>query len=152
EEQSTGELSIGAGYSSTDSFIGDFSITERNLLGKGQFLRLQVSVSGRRQQFNLRFTEPYFLDRNLAAGFDLFKVKTDFKDEAGFLTDSSGVPLRVGFPLTEFSRLSPHYTIRQDNVQVDNASCLSGLVSNVVCRSQGESSSSLIGYDYVLDK
>lgn len=152
EEQSTGELSIGAGYSSTDSFIGDFSITERNLLGRGQFLRLQVSVSGRRQQLNLRFTEPYFLDRNLAAGFDLFKVKTDYVDEAGFESDSSGVTLRAGFPLTEFSRIAPHYTLRYDSIQVDNASCLLGFVSNVVCRSQGDATSSLFGYDYVLDK
>lgn len=152
EEQSTGELSLGAGYSSTDKFIGDFSITERNLLGKGQFLRLQVSLSGRRQQIDLRFTEPYFLDRNLAAGFDLFKVKTDFKNEAGYQTDSSGVTLRLGFPLTEFSRISPHYTLRYDNIQVDNASCISGFVSRSVCRAQGSATSSLFGYDYVLDK
>ena len=164
EEQSTGELSIGAGYSSTDSFIGDFSITERNLLGRGQFLRLQVSFSGRTQQIDLRFTEPYFMDRNLAAGFDLFRVKTDYKDEAGFDTDTTGLTLRTGFPLTEYSRLSPHYTIRYDKVQVDNTLCplpdnpnltVIGTipsVSSVVCRSQGSATSSLIGYDYVLDK
>lgn len=164
EEQSTGELSIGAGYSSADSFIGDFSITERNLMGRGQFLRLQVSLSGRRQQIDLRFTEPYFLDRNLAAGFDIFKVKTDYKDEAGFDTNSSGVTVRVGFPLTEYSRISPHYTLRYDSIQVDNTLCPSATnanltdigtfpsVSSAVCRSQGSATSSLIGYDYVIDK
>jgi outer membrane protein insertion porin family len=152
EEQSTGSLSLGAGYSSTDGFIGDFSITEQNLLGKGQFIRLQLSLSSRQQQIDLRFTEPYFLDRNLAAGFDLFRVRTDFKNEAGFLTDSTGMTLRVGFPLTEFSRLSPHYTIRQDNVTVDNAACLGGIISNTVCAAQGDATTSAIGYDYLLDK
>ena len=52
--------------------IGDVSITERNLLGKGQFLRLRLAGSTERMQVDLSFTEPRFLDRNLAAGFDLF--------------------------------------------------------------------------------
>ena len=46
-EQSTGELSFGAGYSTSEGVIGDVSITERNLLGKGQFLRLQAGRLGR---------------------------------------------------------------------------------------------------------
>ncbi len=71
-EQSTGELSFGAGYSTSEGVIGDVSITERNLLGKGQFLRLRLAGSAERLQVDLSFTEPRFLDRNLAAGFDLF--------------------------------------------------------------------------------
>ena len=74
-EQPTGELAFGAGFSSTDAFLVDFSISERNLRGRGQFLRFRVSASSRRQQIDIRFTEPRFLDRNLAAGFDLFQVR-----------------------------------------------------------------------------
>jgi outer membrane protein insertion porin family len=70
-EQSTGELSFGAGYSTSEGVIGDVSITERNLLGNGQFLRLKVAGSFERFQIDLSFTEPRFLDMNLAAGFDL---------------------------------------------------------------------------------
>ena len=40
-EQSTGELAVGAGYSSTSSFVGEFSYTERNLFGRGQYMRAQ---------------------------------------------------------------------------------------------------------------
>ncbi|MFA5901826.1 MAG: outer membrane protein assembly factor BamA, partial [Hyphomicrobium sp.] len=76
-EQSTGELSFGAGYSTSEGVIGDVSITERNLMGNGQFLRLQLSGSLERLQVNLSFTEPRFLDRNLAAGFDLFHKEVD---------------------------------------------------------------------------
>ena len=71
-EQPTGELSFGAGYSTTEGVIGDVSFTERNLFGNGQFLRLKVGGSLERFQIDLSFTEPRFLDRNLAAGFDLF--------------------------------------------------------------------------------
>ncbi len=71
-EQSTGELSFGAGYSTSEGVIGDVSISERNLLGNGQFLRLRLAGSADRMQIDLSFTEPRFLDRNLAAGFDIF--------------------------------------------------------------------------------
>ena len=152
EEQSTGELSIGAGFSSTDAVIGDLSITERNLLGRGQFLRLRISASNRRQQVDIRFTEPYFLDRNLAAGFDLFKIRTDFEDESGFDTDSTGLGLRAGFPLTEYGRLSTRYTLRQDDIEVDSARCFLGLIARSVCAAAGETTSSVAGYTYFYDR
>ena len=71
-ETSTGELSFGGGFSSFEGPIANASIRERNLLGRGQDLRLGFTISGRRQQLDLSFTEPYFLDRDLAAGFDIF--------------------------------------------------------------------------------
>jgi outer membrane protein insertion porin family len=72
QEQPTGELSFGAGYSTSEGVIGDISIAERNLMGKGQYVRLGFSGSLERAQVDFSFTEPHFLDRNLAAGFDLF--------------------------------------------------------------------------------
>ncbi len=152
EEQSTGELSIGAGFSSTDSIIGDFSVSERNLLGRGQFVRLRVSVSRRRQQVDVRFTEPYFLGRNLAAGFDLFAISTDFEDESGFDTESVGFGLRTGFPLTRFGRISTRYTLRQDEIRVNQFSCDNGFISLSVCAAAGDSSSSIFGYTYFYDR
>ena len=82
-EQSTGELSFGAGYSTSEGVIGDISITERNLLGNGQFLRLRLAGSLERLQIDLSFTEPRFLDRNLAAGFDLFHKDVDQSQHVG---------------------------------------------------------------------
>jgi outer membrane protein insertion porin family len=152
EEHSTGELSIGAGFSSTDNFIADFSITERNLLGRGQFLRLRLTFSGRRQQIDLRFTEPYFLDRQLAAGFDIFQVKTDFEDESGFKNQSRGISLRTGFPLTEYSSLGVRYTFRQDDIEVSEFLCEAGYISVRVCDQRGKQTTSVVGYTWSLDK
>ena len=76
-EQSTGELSFGVGYSTSEGVIGDVSLTERNFMGNGQYVRLGLSGSFTRLQAELSFTEPRFLDRNLAAGFDLFAKQTD---------------------------------------------------------------------------
>ena len=73
-EKSTGELSFGAGFSTAGRRCSATSASrERNLLGRGQDLRANLTVSQRRQPIDLSFTEPYFLDRDLAAGFDLFR-------------------------------------------------------------------------------
>ena len=83
EEQSTGDLTFGAGFSTSVGPIGNIGIRERNLLGRGQDLRLNFTISGEQSQVDLSFTEPYFLDRNLAAGFDLFHIVND-DDERSF--------------------------------------------------------------------
>ena len=81
--------------------IGDVSITERNLFGNGQYLRLALSGSFERLQVDLSFTEPRFLDRNLAAGFDLYYKQLDYQQEAGFDQNKIGGQLRLAFPLAE---------------------------------------------------
>ncbi len=98
-EQSTGELSFGAGYSTSEGVIGDVSITERNLLGNGQFLRLKLGGSLERLQVDLSFTEPRFLDRNLSAGFDLFHKEVDQTDEVGLQHDAHGRHGTLGLPV-----------------------------------------------------
>src|SRR5690606_32342510 len=75
-EKSTGEFSIGAGYSTGGDTPGasvQGSITERNFLGRGQFIRLSAGGGKRSRDYGLSFTEPYFLGRRIAAGFDIFK-------------------------------------------------------------------------------
>jgi outer membrane protein insertion porin family len=117
EEQSTGEFSVSAGFSSADNVVGAVSLTEKNLLGRGQFLRLQVSLSSIRQQIDLRFTDPYFLDRNMAAGFDLYNTHSIF-NESNYEADIRGFGLRLGFPVSEFGRLGLRYTLRQDDITI----------------------------------
>jgi outer membrane protein insertion porin family len=108
-ERSTGELSFGVGFSTADGPIGDISLRERNLLGKGQDLRLGLRVSGRTQTIDLSFTEPYFLDRRLSAGFDIFRTDEDNTDESSFETESLGFRLRSGYALTEHTRQNWSY-------------------------------------------
>ena len=139
-EQPTGELAFGAGFSSTDSFLVDLSISERNLRGRGQFLRFRISVSGVRETIDVRFTEPRFLDRNLAAGFDLFRVNSDFLSEASFRTASTGASLRLGFPVTAQTNLQLRYTLRTDDVQVFSTA------SQALRAQAGSRVTSVVGY------
>ncbi len=101
QEKSTGSLSIGAGFSSASGALADFSIRERNLLGHGQDLRLGLIIGQKNQQVDLSFTEPYFLDREVVAGFDIFHSETDRQSESSFDTVDTGISLRAGYPISE---------------------------------------------------
>ena len=118
QEQSTGSFSVGVGVSSTENFIVDLSIEQRNLLGRGQFLRFRVQGSSRTRLVDLRFTQPYFLDRNLAAGVSLFNNRTDF-EESGFVRDRIGFGLNAGFQISEFGRGGISYLLTRDDVTID---------------------------------
>ncbi|MBX9745460.1 MAG: BamA/TamA family outer membrane protein, partial [Hyphomonadaceae bacterium] len=120
EEQSTGELAFAAGYSSNEQFLFDASITERNLRGRGQFLRLRASTSAQRQQLDLRFTEPRFLGREMAAGFDLYTLRTDFLSQSSFENQSTGFGLRASFPVAERTSLGLTYSLIQDDTEIED--------------------------------
>jgi len=118
KEKATGSFSVGVGVSSTENFIVDFSIEERNLMGRGQTLRFRVQTSSRTRLVDIRFTQPYFLDRNLAAGFSLTNQRTDFK-ESGFVRDRYGFGLNAGFQISEYWRGSVQYQLARDKVTLD---------------------------------
>jgi outer membrane protein insertion porin family len=115
-EQPTGELSFGAGFSTNEGVIGDVSITERNLLGNGQFLRLKLAGSTERMQIDLSFTEPRFLDRNLAAGFDLFHKEVNAMRQSSYKSKKTGGSLRLGFPLAENLWINSSYSLSYDKI------------------------------------
>jgi outer membrane protein insertion porin family len=144
-EQSTGELTFGAGLSSTDGIIGDVSITERNLLGRGQYVRLGFTAASSRQDIELSFTEPYFLDTNFAAGFDLFSVKRTRSSFSNLTFDSEtvGAAIRGSYPLTEYVKHDIKYTIKNDEVANPDP-----LASVYVLAQVGERTTSEIGQTF----
>ncbi|WP_421998495.1 outer membrane protein assembly factor BamA [Reyranella sp.] len=115
-EQSTGDISFGAGYSTTSGVLGDISIKERNLLGKGQELRLGLSIGTLSTLIDFSFTEPYFLDRPMAAGFDIFRTSNDRQSVASYSDRSIGFALRAGWAYTEHTRQNVRYTLRQTDI------------------------------------
>lgn len=116
EEKSTGTLSIGGGYSSTDGALAEVSIRERNLLGKGQDLSLSTRISQRSSQINLSFTEPYFLNREVAAGFDVYHSAADQQSTSSFDSEQTGFSLRSAYPITAQMRQGWAYTIKNSKV------------------------------------
>jgi outer membrane protein insertion porin family len=115
-EKSTGELSIGGGYSTTDGPLADLTIKENNFLGKGQQLSLSSTLAARREEFDFSFTEPYFLKRDLSAGVDLFDVTQDLQAESSYDSHRVGGGLRLGYPLSEHWRQSLNYRWEDDKI------------------------------------
>lgn len=146
-EQSTGELALGAGFSSVDGPLGDVTLRERNLLGRGQDLRLRATLSGRGSQLDLSFTEPYFLERDLSAGFDLFRISRDNEDESSFEERTIGFGLRAGYPLADRLRQTLRYRLESRDIRdVDDD-------ASIFVRSQeGETISSVVGHTIRYDR
>jgi outer membrane protein insertion porin family len=146
QEQSTGSLSLSFGFSSVDSAILGLSLTERNFLGRGLQVGASTSLSKRQQLLQFNYTDPYFLNRDLVGGFDVFGTETDYQDEASFNSRTQGFGLRFGFPLTEDSRFLVRYQLRQEEIYDVNS------LSPVIIAAEGQETRSILGYDYYLDK
>jgi len=144
-EKSTGEVTLGAGYSSTDGVIGSVGVRERNLLGRGQDLSVRLAASSRTLDLDLSFTEPYFLNRDLSAGFDVFNSEREFP-ESGFNRNTTGFTLRSGFPVTENITQTWNYTLRQVEIEA-----LVG-ASKVIIQEDGKRLESVIGQSLFYDR
>lgn len=116
KEKSTGEINLGAGYSTTDGVLGDFGIKESNLLGTGQQLSTNFILAARRKDAEVSFTNPYFLDRELSAGIDVFRSYQDFTQESSYISDITGTTLRASYALQEKLQHTLYYTIHQNKI------------------------------------
>ncbi|HYD44533.1 MAG TPA: outer membrane protein assembly factor BamA, partial [Phenylobacterium sp.] len=154
EEQPTGELSFSAGYSSVDQLVLDLGITERNFRGRGQSVAARVSVGSLRQQIDFRFTEPRFMGRNLAAGVDLYSNRLDYSEYTAYESTSIGGNVRFGFPLTLNTSMSTRYTLRSDDIQIDDSLCdpNAPVASTSICAQRGSYITSLVGYGLRIDR
>lgn len=121
EDQPTGAFSIAGGYSTSDGFIGEISLSESNFLGRGQFVRIAGSTGSTSQGIDFSFTEPYFLDRRMSAGFDLFSKFTDNAKIARYENRVTGGQLRLGLPFTEELTLTLRYAAFASEIKIPNS-------------------------------
>ena len=145
-ERATGEVSFGGGYSTAVGAVADIVLRERNLLGKGQDARIRAQLAQREQQIELNFTEPYFLDRKLSAGFDIFSTARDYQEQSSFDQETVGFALRMAYPLAQDLRQRWRYTLRRDNITgiPDNA-------ARVIAEQEGAAVLSSVGHAVVYD-
>ncbi|MET3659869.1 outer membrane protein assembly factor BamA [Aquamicrobium ahrensii] len=116
-EKSTGEFSIGAGYSTGGDTPGasvQGSVTERNFLGRGQYIRFSAGGGKDSRDFMLSFTEPYFLGRRIAAGFDVYKSTREYKR---YDSEVTGATVRFGLPITESISTQLAYNYSQEKYE-----------------------------------
>jgi outer membrane protein insertion porin family len=147
EEQPTGSLTFGLGFSTADGPLGEVSISERNFLGRGQFVRARALVAGEQQVFDFAFREPAFLDRDLEAGFDVFYRLEDRDDESSFEQTNIGFVPRLSFPLSENGRLALNYKIASDEIRDVRFDA-----SPLIKADEGTAITSSVGYTYTYDR
>jgi outer membrane protein insertion porin family len=114
KERSTGTFSVGAGYSSVEGFVGQGSVTQENFLGRGWKLNLAGSVGGESTTYQIGLTDPYFLDKNLTLGFELYKTEREWTD---FSRRATGGALKLGMPVyDDYSRALFVYRYEQKEI------------------------------------
>lgn len=125
EEQSTGEFSVMGGYSTADGFMGEVSVGERNLLGRGQYVRAAVQYGERAKGFEVGFVEPYFLGYRMALGIDLFAKETTDNRDQNYDVRNVGGAVRLGFELREDLTFMLRYTVYEQKITLsDDYPCL----------------------------
>lgn len=103
EEGSTTSLNFGIGYHTMNKAFGRVGITETNFLGNGQYVDANFTMGKNNSDIDFSFTEPFFMDRNLAVGFDLEK-STQKRSALFFMPFSTSInsfTLRAGYNITE---------------------------------------------------
>ena len=146
KEQSTGEVSFGAGFSTTDGALADIGLREKNFLGRGQELRTRALFAARRQQYDIGFTEPYFLGRELSAGFDLYKTTQDLREEASFDREATGGALRLGYALSEHWNHTLRYAYERSEITNIDANA-----SRYIREQEGQNTTSMVGHSLAYD-
>ncbi|EAU52601.1 putative outer membrane protein [Rhodobacterales bacterium HTCC2255] len=148
EEKATGSLGIGAGYNSSDGSVLTFNISERNFLGKGQKVDLDISNSNVEKQMSLGLEDPTFLDRNLLAGIS-FGRKSSTPYSVPLKNDNTYFAPKIKFPLSMDSTLSLIYRYDEDLIKLSSPSVT---VSPLVSADVGDEIKSAIVLSYNLNK
>ncbi len=146
-EKSTGAFNIGVGWSSYDGLLFETGIVERNILGTGNTVNLNALISQKETQYLIGLTDPYFMDKDLLAGVDIFRNTRDNEDSSSYNYTTIGATGRLGWNYTEAFRQSVRYTLRQDDVHdVDEDASI------YIKDQEGKTVVSLIGQEISYDK
>jgi outer membrane protein insertion porin family len=127
EEKPTGQLSLSGGYSSLERFVVQAAVSQNNFMGKGQTLDASADWSLYSKSIELGFVDPYFLDKQILLGANIFRRDYRNFDLLGntrnttYSQVSTGGILRLGFPITEYWSFGTRYTLQRDRVSLDPA-------------------------------
>jgi len=136
-EKPTGLFSIGGGYSSQDGTLGTLDLSQNNFLGRGYQLFLRLRGGAETQQGTIGFTDPWFLDRPLSAGFDVFNNRRIYQD---YTLNSLGGDVRFGAPIGDYGRWNALYRLSQEKVNGVDSNA-----STELLQAEGTSVTSMVG-------
>jgi outer membrane protein insertion porin family len=147
KEKKTGELNLGLGYSTIDRATANIGIRERNLMGTGRDLGINLQRSFARFTAEVNYTKPYFTGRPIDAGFDIFQYQLAKRNTLLYDQDSQGITLRANYSITEFLKHQLRYSYRTEKISNVDESASFNIQSL-----QGDFSYSTIGQTFFYDK
>jgi outer membrane protein insertion porin family len=163
EEKPTGQLSLSGGYSSLERFVIQLGVSQNNFMGKGQTVDASVNWSRYSKSIIGGFTDPYFLDKPILLGGQLFRKDYSSFNYVGnnrnttYKLVSTGGGLRLGFPLSEYWNLGTRYLLSKDNTTLDkstfytNGVCDPLKAGTYLCDQVGKRLTSLVGVSTLYD-
>ena len=119
EEQLTGDFQISGGYSTANGLIAEVSIAEHNLLGGGQYAKASVAYGQYMKGFDLAFVEPYFAGNRVSLGLDVFGRQTTANSYQSYGSETYGMSVSLGAPLTETLGVQGRYAIYNQSISLD---------------------------------
>jgi outer membrane protein insertion porin family len=145
-EKATGELSLGGGYSTTAGILGQAGLRQHNLIGTGIDAGINGTIGTYESQVDISATDPYFLDRNLVAGGDIFYLNNNNYYVSDYSETREGFTARLGFAYNDHVSQALNYTLSNRNVNN-----LSTFASVFVQDEQGATLLSQIGQTIAFD-
>ena len=120
EDQVTGQMQFAAGYSTSEGALGAIMANERNVMGEGYIWNLKAMMSQQSIDTRTGFYDPYFLDRRLLAGAEVFYTQQKYDTRKNFWDEykmgSVGSNVTSGYEITESLRQTWTYTVREDHI------------------------------------
>jgi outer membrane protein insertion porin family len=124
KEKPTGNIMLGAGFSSAEKFTLSGSVQQQNLFGSGKHVGVQISTSKSNKVYSLSHTDPYFTVDGVSQGFDVYTRKTDTSSLAvgSFGSDSMGGGVRWGLPVAEDDYVNLGLSVDRTTLKLDTSS------------------------------
>ena len=119
QEQQTGNLSFSGGYSTSVGIIGEVTVSERNFLGLGQYVKVSVALGQYLRSGAVSFVEPDFLGERMALGLDLFFKETLTNPYQSYGSESYGAGIKISAPLVDGLTSDAHYSLINQSVSLD---------------------------------
>jgi outer membrane protein insertion porin family len=113
KEKSTGQFSIGAGFSSLDGVMGQGSVQQSNYLGLGLKANASISFGSKTQLYTLGLTDPYFMDTRWTVGADLYRTQRDYID---YTRRATGGDIKAGYSFSDEISMLWVYTYEQKKI------------------------------------
>ncbi len=120
EEQPSGTVGASLGFAQTYGLTLGANIAESNFLGTGNRLKLGLSQNGFQTNLSLNYSDPYFTDDGVSAGFMVFAQKKDYDEGniSSYTTESQGASTSFSYPISEVQNIG--FGLGYENLELDS--------------------------------